>query len=41
MILTILNYPAFDYFFSIFFWFTVSALPLLLVTTLFTNRLMK
>ena len=30
-----------DYFFSIFFWFTVSALPLLLVTTLFTNRLIK
>ncbi|MDD6162558.1 hypothetical protein [Campylobacter sp.] len=41
MILEVMNNPAFDYFFSIFFWFTVSALPLLLVTTLFTNRLIK
>lgn len=41
MILEILGHPAFDYFFSIFFWFTVSAAPLLLVTTLFTNRILK
>lgn len=39
--LNILDVPAFDYFFTIFFYFTVSALPVLLAFTLFTNKLLK
>lgn len=39
--LNILGVPAFDYFFTIFFYFTVSALPLLLAFTLFTNKLLR
>ncbi len=39
--LEITSVQSFDYFFTIFIYFTLSCIPILLVFTIFTNKIIK
>ncbi|WP_256365485.1 hypothetical protein [Campylobacter iguaniorum] len=39
--INLLEVPSFDYFFTIFVYFVLACIPLLLVFTFFTNRIIK